>query len=88
MKFTYLAAALAAVGLAALNAHAGWQLPASQAEDALGNYIVSALILAVAVSLGRRALAKPEPQPSAKPHARLPVATNDGLGGETMPARL
>jgi hypothetical protein len=51
MRVTHMVAAVAVAGIAVWNAQVGWELQPSQPEEALGNFLGSALLLACSAAL-------------------------------------
>lgn len=62
MRVTHGLAAVVMAAIAVWNAQVGWELQPSQPEEALGNFLGSALLLACSAALAWHGRAKPRAQ--------------------------
>ncbi|ANH67090.1 hypothetical protein [Mitsuaria sp. 7] len=60
MRVTHTVAAVALAAIAVWNARVGWELQPSQPEEALGNFLGSALLLACSAALAWHGSARPQ----------------------------
>ncbi|WP_431256718.1 hypothetical protein ACQ86G_18690 [Roseateles chitinivorans] len=68
MRVAQWAAAVAVAGIAVWNARVGWELHPSQPEEALGNFLGSALLLACSAALAWSGRARPQSRRNERQH--------------------